>query len=123
MQSNNCIFRARPSFRGGTSLFSSHGSCAEVALAVCDAVSLTHAPGCWERRLFFFFSLPVHQPEAPASLPPPFCSYGNCILPEVMGTVKDTPEKPMRKAMFKAYNWEFALVAPYYLLVGIAGYW
>ena len=68
----------------------------------------------------------IQQPnhDAPAFLPASaFHSYGNCILPEVMGTVKDTPEKPMRKAMFKAYNWEFALVAPYYLLVGIAGYW
>ena len=32
-----------------------YGSGAEVASAACDAVSLTHAPGFWERRLFFSF--------------------------------------------------------------------
>ena len=37
------------------------GSGAEAALAACDAVSPTHAPSCWERRLFFSFPTRVQR--------------------------------------------------------------
>ncbi|GAX74340.1 hypothetical protein CEUSTIGMA_g1789.t1 [Chlamydomonas eustigma] len=52
-------------------------------------------------------------------------AYGNCILPEVMGTVADGTGHPKsaRDKMYKAFDFEFLLVAPYYLMVGIVGYW
>ncbi|GAX74341.1 hypothetical protein CEUSTIGMA_g1790.t1 [Chlamydomonas eustigma] len=52
-------------------------------------------------------------------------AYGNCIIPEVMGTAADGTSHPKsaRDKMYRAFDFEFLLSAPYYLMVGIAGYW